>query len=92
MTGGEERETLKNHPARKWKESEMHLLMLPVKNQKLMYAYERSWVFLFCFYLNVLGCCSAVAGQCSTMRSSDSLVVFVVGTLLNYSNKSNKLK
>lgn len=37
------RETVKNQPARKWKESEMHL---PVKNQKLMHAYKRSHFLL----------------------------------------------
>lgn len=37
------------------------------------------FVFLLFFLLEcLLGCCSAVAVQCSTVRSSDSLVVFVV--------------
>lgn len=40
------RETVKNQPARKWKESEMHLLWLLVKNQKLMHAYKRSHFLL----------------------------------------------
>lgn len=43
---GGERETVKNQPARKWKESEMHLLWLLVKNQKLMHAYKRSHFLL----------------------------------------------
>lgn len=37
---------LRNQPAKKWKESEMHLLLSPVKNEKLMYAYIRG-----CFLL-----------------------------------------
>lgn len=32
--GREETEMLKNHPARKWKDSEMHLLLLPVKKSE----------------------------------------------------------